>query len=92
MDYSIKNFSLTTEELNIIDKLTAKTKVDSWLAINDEKDCFEDLESQNRRGECKKLSPRWVLETLDDVVDNPADYLTTKELFVYKNMMKKIGR
>lgn len=92
MNYSLKNFGLTTKELNVIDKLTAKTKIDSWLYINDSRDCFEDLESITTRGTNKKLSPRWVLETLNDVIDNPADYLTTEEFMVYTNMMKKIGR
>lgn len=92
MNYSLKKFGLTAEDLNVIDKITAKTKLESWLVINDAKDCFEDLESQNKKGEYKKLSPRWVLKTLDDVVDDPANYLTTEELLIYTNMMKKIGR
>lgn len=75
---------LTTEEKNVLDKLTHANKMDCWFWIDDTRDCIIDLENGNA-----VLDTCEAILEVDDGTPDASEFLDSKELSIYESLVEK---
>ena len=75
---------LTTEEKNVLDKLTHANKMDCWFWIDDARDCIIDLENGNT-----VLDTCEAILEVDDGTPDASEFLDSREFGVYENLVKR---
>lgn len=75
---------LTTEEKNMLDKLTHGNKMDSWFWIDDETDEIKDLEDGN-----KVLDTCDAILMIDDGTDNVEEFLNEEEVDLFTALVER---
>ena len=75
---------LTTEEKNMLDTLTHRSKTDCWFWIDDEHDCIIDLENDNAIMDTAEA----ILE-LDDGIPDVSEFLDENDLVLYNNLLER---
>lgn len=79
-----EDIKLTTEEKNMLDKLTHKNKMDSWFWIDDENDCIRDLEYNN-----KKLNTCEAILLVNDGTEDIENFLNDDEIKLFKDLVSR---
>ena len=75
---------LTTEEKNMLDKLTHGNKMDSWFWIDDETDTIKDLEDDN-----KVLDTCDAILTVADGTDGIEQFLDEDEVKLFNDLVAR---
>ena len=79
-----EDIKLTTEEKNMLDKLTHNNKMDSWFWIDDENDCIRDLEDNN-----KKLNTCEAILLVNDGTEDIENFLNDDEIKLFKDLVSR---
>lgn len=79
-----EDIKLTTEEKNMLDKLTHKNKMDCWFWIDDENDCIRDLEDNN-----KKIDTYEAILLVDDGTLDIENFLNDDEIKLFKDLVSR---
>lgn len=79
-----EDIKLTTEEKNMLDKLTHKNKMDGWFWIDDENDCIRDLEDHN-----KKLNTCEAILLVNDGTVDIENFLNDEEIKLFKDLVSR---
>ena len=76
--------TLSTEEKNMLDKLTCKNKMDCWFWIDDSIGRIRDLEDHNRI-----LNTAEAVILVADGTDNVEEFLEQEEVTLFYNLLNR---
>ena len=75
---------LTTEEKNMLDKLTHKNKMDAWFAFGDDDETIVDLEDDS-----KPMDTCEAILLVADGTDNVEEFLDEEEVKLFKDLVSR---
>jgi hypothetical protein len=79
---------LTDEEYNLINNITHQNKTDYWFYLDTDKegfDCVRDLEKGY------KVTLKFAIRLLNEAIIPELINITAEEMFIYDQLMKKLG-
>ena len=75
---------LTTDEKNMLDKLTRKNKMDAWFAFGDDDETIIDLEDNN-----KPMDTCEAILMIDDGTEDVESFLTSEEADLFNGLVAR---
>lgn len=79
-----KKIELTTDEKNMLDKLTRKNKMDAWFAFGDDDETIIDLEDNN-----KPMDTCEAILMIDDGTEDVESFLTPEEVDLFNGLVAR---